>query len=48
VDAEAVVHAEPAVVYRWLWGRGSESEVHVEGDRGAADELRECLARAMA
>jgi uncharacterized protein (TIGR03083 family) len=48
VDAEAVVRAEPAVVYRWLWGRGSESDLHVEGHRGAAHELREFLAGAMA
>jgi uncharacterized protein (TIGR03083 family) len=48
VEPGAVVRAEPAVLYRWLWGRAPDSVVEVEGDRGAVAELRSLLSRAMA
>jgi uncharacterized protein (TIGR03083 family) len=48
VEPDAVVRAEPAVLYRWLWGRAPDSVVEVEGDRGVVAELRSLLARAMA
>lgn len=47
VEPEAVVRADPAQLYRWLWGRGSDDVVEIEGDRAVVVELRSLLARAM-
>jgi uncharacterized protein (TIGR03083 family) len=48
VEAEAVVRADPAVLYRWLWGRAPDAVLGVEGDPEVVAELRNLLGRAMA
>jgi uncharacterized protein (TIGR03083 family) len=52
VEPEALVRAEPAVLYRWLWGRLPDavldSMLHTEGDPDVVAELRSLLARATA
>jgi uncharacterized protein (TIGR03083 family) len=45
-DADAVVMADPAAIYLWLWGRRSDGAVRVNGDPAAAAELRTALASA--
>jgi uncharacterized protein (TIGR03083 family) len=46
-EPDALVRAAPDVLYRWLWGRGRDDDVDVEGDRRPVEELRELLTRAM-
>jgi uncharacterized protein (TIGR03083 family) len=48
VEPDAVVRAEPAVLYRWLWGRLPEAVLDAEGDPDVVAELRGLLARATA
>jgi uncharacterized protein (TIGR03083 family) len=48
VAPEAVVRADPALLYRWLWGRAPNSVLDVEGDPAVVAELRSLLARATA
>lgn len=40
----AVVEAGPGAMLRWLWGRGSDSEVTVSGAPGWSRYLRRLLA----
>lgn len=48
VEPEAVVRAEPAVLYRWLWGRAPGGVLDVDGDPAVVTELRSLLVRATA
>jgi len=43
---EAAVTGEPSPLLLWLWGRASDAEVQVSGDRQAAGRLRKRLALA--
>lgn len=45
-DADAVVMADPASIYLWLWGRRGDDAVRVNGDPAAAAALRAALATA--
>lgn len=42
---DAVVRAEPEVLYRWLWGRAEDDELSVEGDPDAVAALQAALIR---
>jgi len=42
-SAAATVSGPPEAVLRWLWGRGGDARITVEGDPGAAAELRRLL-----
>jgi len=48
VEPEALVRADPAHLYRWLWGRAPDALLDVEGDPAVVAELRGLLSRAMA
>jgi uncharacterized protein (TIGR03083 family) len=40
---EATVMGDPAVVYRWLWGRADDAEVVLAGDLSVISDLRATL-----
>ncbi len=45
-ECDAVVSGQPEDVYRWLWGRGALDALRVTGERAAATDFREIMARA--
>jgi uncharacterized protein (TIGR03083 family) len=42
-DAGAMVQAAPAEMLRWLWGRGGEDAIAIDGDSGLVIGLRRLL-----
>jgi hypothetical protein len=45
-QAAAQVSGGPAAVLRWLWGRGDDSTVRIDGDPAMVTRLRSTLVAA--